>query len=125
MPGIILISIGSIMVIGWGIAHIAVTKSVVDGFGDISQDNRHYITQEWIAEGITQIFIGILVTYIAFRHGVGSIVSLEVAVGSAVLLIVLAVLTQLTGSRTPVIPFKICPYILTIVAVLYIVGNLI
>ena len=32
----------------WGIAHLVPTKSVVDGFGDISEDNRHIITMEWI-----------------------------------------------------------------------------
>jgi len=34
----------------WGIAHAIPTRAVVAGFGEISEDNRRVITQEWLAE---------------------------------------------------------------------------
>jgi hypothetical protein len=45
----------------WGIAHLLPTKSVVRGFGELSADNEYIITMEWILEGVTLIFIGVLV----------------------------------------------------------------
>jgi len=35
-----LLYIGSIVIILWGIAHIIPTKAIVNGFGEISGDNR-------------------------------------------------------------------------------------
>ena len=43
----------------------------------------------------------------------------------AALLIALAVLTSLTGARTPVIWFKICPVLLALSAALLLVASLI
>ncbi len=57
----ILLYIGSAIIFIWGIAHIIPTKSVVKGFGEISEDNSKIITMEWAAEGITLSFIGLLV----------------------------------------------------------------
>lgn len=40
---------GSALVIFWGIAHIVIpTKSIVNGFGAISADNRRIILMEWL-----------------------------------------------------------------------------
>lgn len=44
----------------WGVAHLFPTRNVVKGFGDISLDNQRVITMEWINEGVTLIFIGVL-----------------------------------------------------------------
>ncbi|MEX2720884.1 MAG: hypothetical protein Q6362_005635, partial [Candidatus Wukongarchaeota archaeon] len=57
---------GALVIIFWGVAHIVPTKNVVDGFGSISEDNKQIITQEWIAEGLTMVFIGLLVLFITF-----------------------------------------------------------
>ena len=43
---------------------------------------------------------------------------------SAGLLVSLAILTTLTGARTPVVWFKICPVLLTTSAVLLVVASL-
>jgi len=32
----------------WGIAHLFPTKSVVEGFGEISDDNKKIVTMEWL-----------------------------------------------------------------------------
>ena len=54
-----LLYIGSAIIILWGIAHIIPTRTIVDGFGDISEVDRKVITMELIAEGLTLIFLGI------------------------------------------------------------------
>jgi hypothetical protein len=46
----ILLYVGAGVITLWGIAHIIPTKSVVNGFGQISQDNRRIITMGWVTE---------------------------------------------------------------------------
>jgi hypothetical protein len=58
--------LGSIIILFWGIAHIIPTKSVVNGFIKISEDNKRIISMEWIAEGLTLCFIGVLVLVITY-----------------------------------------------------------
>jgi len=55
-----LLYLAAFLTAAWGIAHLFPTKNVVKGFGAISLDNRRVITMEWINEGATLIFIGIL-----------------------------------------------------------------
>jgi hypothetical protein len=119
----VLIYIGSALAVLWGAAHLAVTRSVVDGFGEISRDNRLIITQEWIAEGIAIIFVGILAMLVTVLEGTGNPASLIVYRASTGALIILAGLTAATGARTPIVPFKICPFLLTAVAVLFMLGS--
>jgi len=66
---IMLLYTGSIAVIVWGIAHIIPTRSVISGFGAISQDNLRIISMEWIAEGLTFCFIGALTLLLTFSGG--------------------------------------------------------
>ncbi|MCK5417635.1 MAG: hypothetical protein KAI93_03995, partial [Desulfobacterales bacterium] len=61
MVDLILLYLGSGLTVIWGIAHLFPTKSVVQGFGEISIDNKRIITMEWIIEGLALIFIGVLV----------------------------------------------------------------
>lgn len=118
----VLLYIASGLAVLWGIAHLIATRSVVEGFGDISRDNRLYITQEWIAEGIAICFAGVLVLMITALTGWDSRASRVVYVTGAGFFLVIAALTALTGSRTPVVPFKICPFLLTLVALLLLLG---
>ncbi len=99
----ILLYIGSALITIWGIAHIVPTKSVVNGFGAISQDNKRIITMEWIAEGLTLCFIGLLVLLVTIWGGPQAQTSVIVYRASAVMLVVMAILTSLTGARTPII----------------------
>ena len=119
----ILIYIGSAVIIIWGIAHIIPVKSVVAGFGSISPDNKRIITMEWIAEGITLCFIGLLVLFITISGGSQNPVSLNVYRASALMLIVMAILTGFTGARTSIVPIKICPFVKTAVAILFFLGT--
>ena len=107
----------------WGIAHIVPTRSVVAGFGAISEDNRLIITMEWAAEGLALSFIGVLVMLITALDGSEDAASLNVYRISAGMLLVMAVWTLLTGARTSILPIKICPIVKTGVAALLLVAS--
>lgn len=116
-----LIFIGSIIIVLWGIAHLVPTKNVVAGFGAISEDNKKIITMENIAEGVTLIFLGALPALLTLVVELGTATTI-VYLACAVMLLAMAFLTLLTGARTSVIWYKICPAVKTAVAVLYILG---
>jgi hypothetical protein len=116
--------IGSIVIILWGIAHILPTKAIVNGFGEISEDNRKILTMEVIAEGLTLIFLGVLPFLVTLLVGVKDKTAGIVYLACAVMLLVMAMLTAMTGSRTPTIWYKLCPAIKTVVAVLFILGTI-
>ena len=120
----VLLYTGSAISIVWGIAHLAPTKPIVKGFGDISAENKRIITMEWLAEGFTLIFIGLLVLLITTLYDYSNTISLLVYRVSAGMLVVMAVLTALTGARTKIIPIRICPFILVLVSVLFILGSI-
>lgn len=115
---------GSIVIMVWGIAHIIPTKAVVAGFGKLSPDNARIITMEWIAEGLTLVFIGALALAMTIFVGIGQPGAVVVYRGCALMLLVMAVLTLFTGARTKIIPIKICPWVKAIVAVLFTVGSI-
>jgi hypothetical protein len=121
----ILLYIGAIITIGWGIAHIIAARAVVKGFGDISGDNKKFILMEWAAEGLTLCFIGVLVLLTGILGGTTNSVARIVFRISAGMLIVMAIWTALTGAKTSNIPTKICPFILTVVAILFLTGSFI
>ena len=123
MPGNTLLVIGSVVITLWGISHIAPTKGVVAGFGAISDTNRQIITMEWVAEGLTLCFIGLLVLVTVLMGGASGSASLIVYRASALMLIVMAAWTGVTGARTPIVPIKICPIVKSLVAILFFVGS--
>jgi len=123
MQNHMLLYIGSVLTIIWGIAHLFPTKSVVQGFGDISIDNRHIITMEWITEGVALIFIGALVgvvTIVDPNHEVSTAVYTISVIG----LVVLAMVSLFTGFRISFLPFRLCPFIFTFSAALIFFGGL-
>jgi hypothetical protein len=121
----ILLYIGSIILIGWGTAHVIAARAVVKGFGDISEDNKKFILMEWVAEGLTLCFIGVLVLLTGILGGTTDSVARIVFRISSGMLIVMAVWTALTGARTSNIPTKICPFILSAVAIMFIITSLV
>ncbi len=125
MPSSILLILGSIITIGWGIAHIIPTKQVVASFGDISRENRLIITMEWIAEGITLCYIGILVLIITLMGFSGNQAGLIVVWLAASMLIIMAILTVFTGAKTSITPIKICPFVKILAAVLLLIGSIV
>lgn len=106
----------------WGLSHAIPTRAVVAGFGEISADNRRVLVQEWLAEAVTMWSFAALVIVVTVAGGGSSAADWTYRVTAGALL-VLAVLTALTGARTPVVWFKICPVLLTGSAVLLLVAG--
>jgi len=113
----------SLMVLGWGIAHLFPTKSVVAAFGDISADNKRIVTMEWITEGVALIFIGVLVAIATYLDRT-SLLAKAVYLTTIVALNVLSVVSLFTGFRNSFIPFKLCPVIFTGSSILIAVGGM-
>lgn len=101
----------------WGVAHVIPTRRVVDGFGAIGPDSRRIITQEWLAEGIMMWGIAAVVIAATAVPGTGDIRAWVYRVAAA-LLVAVGVLTALTGARTQVVWFKICPAVMGVSAAL-------
>ena len=120
----ILLYLGSALTAIWGISHLFPTKNVVKDFGDISTDNKNIITMEWIVEGISLIFVGLLcglLTYVNYTAWISKIVFFI----SAIYLLVMAIVSLFTGFKVNFLPYKLCPLIFSISAVLFIFGALI
>ena len=121
MKGHILIIIGAAITIIWGVAHLFPTKSVVKGFGDISTDNKNIIAMEWIVEGVSLIFVSIGVLGVNFIDAASSTTAF-VFIASAIVLIVLALVSLFTGFKVNFLVYKICPLLFTTSAILILAG---
>jgi hypothetical protein len=106
----------------WGVAHAVPTGQVLAGFEPITTDNRRVLLQEWLAEAFTMWGIAALVIAVTAVASASSVTAWAYRV-SAGLLLALAVLTSVTGARTMVVWFKICPALLTSAAVLLLVAS--
>ncbi|MDQ1354540.1 MAG: hypothetical protein QG657_4849 [Acidobacteriota bacterium] len=117
----ILFFVATGMLTVWGISHLVVTKSVVKGFGDLSLDNKRIITMEWIIEGVTLVFLGVIIGLVTIIDR-NSHVSLGVYWLSVIMLNVLSVISLFTGFKIKFLPFKLCPIIFTGSSILIILG---
>jgi len=118
----ILLYLGAALPFFWGIAHLFPTRSVVAGFGEISLDNKRIITMEWIIEGVSLIFVGVIValaTYLDHTNLTAKIIYWV----SFVMLNTLSVISLLTGFKISFLPFKLCPVIFTSSSILILLGN--
>lgn len=113
--------LAGILTIVWGIAHLFPTAGTVEGFGDISNDNKLIITMEWINEGISLIFIGLL-TIIVTLIDIKSRLARAIYVAIICMLFAMSVISLFTGFRVDFLPFKLCPVIFSVSAILIIVG---
>lgn len=123
MVNLLLLYAGAGLASLWGIAHLFPVRAVVEGFGNISADNKRIITMEWIVEGVALIFIGVLacvVTVLDPRSAVSRAVYLAASLG----LVTLAVVSLFTGFRIKFLPFKLCPLVFAVSAVLIVAGGL-
>ena len=127
----ILAYIGAGLTTLWGIAHLFPTRNVVVDFGDISEDNRHIITMEWIVLAPRQFprnvglialtFIGVLVATVTIVDAT-SPVTRAVYWLAVIGLNVLSVVSLFTGVKVNFIMFKLCPVIFTGASVLILLG---
>jgi hypothetical protein len=109
----------------WGLAHAIPTRQVLAGFEPITRDNRRVVLQEWLAEALTMWGFAALVTTVTVVGGAGTHTTEWVYRVTAGDLVALAVLTSLTGARTPVTWFKICPVVQVGSAALLVVASLV
>ncbi len=124
MTGQILLYLGAFFTSAWGVSHLFPTRSVVAGFGDISQDNKHIITMEWIVEGVSLIFIGLLAAVVTMVDHSSTLARAVYWVCFAELN-VLSIVSLFTGFKINFLPFKLCPAIFTGSSLLILAGALI
>ena len=119
----VLAYIAAALIAVWGIAHAVPTKRVVASFAPITTDNRRVLTQEWLAESLTMWGMAALVVAVT---ATAADIQVTVIVYRVVagLLVALAVLTALTGARTPIVWFKVCPALLATSAALLLVASI-
>lgn len=117
----IFLYLGAILPLFWGIAHLFPTKSVVKDFGNINDDNKNIITMEWLIEGISLIFVGVLILVVTILDST-NIISKSIYFLSSIFLIVLAIVSLLTGFKINFLPFKLCPVIFISASALIILG---
>ena len=122
MTGAAFIYIGSAVIFVWGIAHLAATRPVVGGFGELSPDNRRVITMEWILEGVTLCFLGVLPAVVESTGGRSTAAGSVAIWACVVMLVLMAIVSAATGARTAVVPMKACPIVKSVAAALYAAG---
>jgi hypothetical protein len=113
--------ISGMLTLLWGIAHLFPTAGVVQGFGDISSDNKLIITMEWIIEGLTLIFLGVL-TIVVTKTETQNKLAKNVYILITGMLFAMAILSVFTGFRINFLPFRLCPIIFSASAILILVG---
>ncbi|NNC41141.1 MAG: hypothetical protein HKN95_10655 [Acidimicrobiia bacterium] len=109
----------------WGVSHVIPTRQVVAGFGDISDDNRRIITMEWVAEGLSFMFVAVLIVAVTWSGETLEAAEDLVYRVSSGFLVAIGVWTAMTGARTGVIWFKACPVVMSVSAGLLIAASLI
>jgi hypothetical protein len=120
----VLAYLAAAVIAAWGVAHAIPTRQVLAGFAPVTADNRRVVLQEWLAEAFTMWGIAAVVTAATVAGGAHGDVSRAVYRVAAVLLMALGALTALTGARTPVVWFKICPVLLAASAGLLLAASL-
>lgn len=121
MTGNFLLYLASLLLIVWGVAHLFPTKNVVKGFGAISLDNQRVITMEWINEGATLIFSGVLIAAVTLGGPV-SPVARTVYWLAVVMLNALSIISLFTGFKVNFLPYRLCPIIFTGSSLLILAG---
>ena len=119
----VLAYLSAVLITAWGTAHVIPTRQVLAGFNPISPDNRRIIKQEWLAEAITMWGLAAVIIAVTAAGGTSADARAWVYRAASALLIALAALTALTGARTLVIWFKICPVVLSVTAAMLLIAS--
>lgn len=115
--------VGAGAIFAWGVGHLMPTRSVVAGFGALTTDSARIITMEWVAEGLTLCFIGVLTAVFTAQVGVATPGGALVLRACAGMLLVLALVSSFTGARTAVLPMRLCPVVKSAVATIFLVAS--
>jgi hypothetical protein len=111
----------------WGASHIIPTKQVVAGFGEISKDNRYIITMEWVAEGLSFMFVAALIAAVTWSGKTPEAAEDLVYRVSTGFLLAVGAWTAMTGAKTSgggAIWFKMCPVVMSVTSGLLIAASL-
>ena len=92
----ILLTLGAILIISCGSIHVLLTKSIINGFNNIKEENKKILFLEWVIEGLMLYFISILVLVITISGLSEDIVSKIFFGASFVILLVMTILSLLT-----------------------------
>lgn len=114
--------LAAVLATGWGTAHLFPTRTIVKGFGEIGTENRRVITMEWIYEGTTLIFAGLVIAAVTL---IGDDRSTNATVGyvsTAGLLIVMATISLMTAGRNHFIAYRLCAPIFSASAILLLIA---
>ncbi len=114
--------VAAALIAAWGVSHVLNTRPVVTGFGPIGRDNRLVMTQEWVFEALGMWFIAAVVV-LATAVAASSDLTHWIYRVAAVMLVVSAAWTAVTGARTSVIWFKVCVVLLAGTAALLLAAS--
>ena len=123
MLAYVLLFVGSSSVALWGVMHLIQTRPVIVGFEPLSDDQRHVLRMEWIVEGVSLLFVATLVTAATTVLGPEALGSKLVYWSAGIFLLVMSLVSLLTGGKASPLPHKLCAPIFTISAVLILAGG--
>jgi len=107
-----LLTAAGVMLILWGVFHIIPTRIIVGGMGVYDPDSSTIITMEWVIGGMTFMFLGVLLIFLAPYVGLGNHVARGVVLLAVLMLVLMAIWSGATGARTSESVFyKICPFV--------------
>jgi hypothetical protein len=119
----LLLYLAAALTTAWGVAHLLPTQKVVASFGPISLDNQRIITMEWIVEGVTLVFIGVLIGTVTFV-GPDGVLSKAVLTTVVLILVALSLVSLFTGFKVKFLPYRLCPVVLLTSAILVFLGGI-
>jgi hypothetical protein len=120
----VLLYLGAAILFIWGVAHILPTRNVVASFGPLSEDNRINITMEWVAEGLALAFVGVLAALVTSVGGAGDPIGRIVVWAIGGFCVRMGARTCVVGRRGTILPVRLCPLVMAVVACLLGLGNL-
>ncbi len=123
MHGSWLIWTGSALIGLWGLAHLVVTARIVNGFPPLDGWHRRTLLMEWVAEGLTLMFLGGLAALVSVSAGAAAPLGNTVVRACSIFLLVLAAWSRMTGARGGPLPMRLCPLVKTAAAALLWVGT--
>jgi len=133
----ILLSLGAILILSCGTVRILLTKSIINGFNSMSNENKKVTFMEWIVEGIVLYFIGIVILVITLSGKSEDFVSNILFGASFALLLIMTIISLMTVINLKIeelnlqpnikkiisIHFKSCPIIKLSSGILFLLGT--
>lgn len=116
--------LAAVVIAAWGVSHAVPTRQVVAAFEPTAVDNHRVILQEWIIEAVAMVGLAGVVFAATLIGGDTAVVDGVYRVVAGIL-VAFGAVTALTGARTSVIWFKICPVLLGSTAALLVAASVV